>query len=148
MLFRSPPDPADRVSGWPEPESTARMQRPDAPEATTRIDPPAVPRDPASPRTEQPAPAREPAPTQPPARPEPPASAQSASTGQSAPTSRDQWSNVTQSTSETDRPYTEPPNETTLPRAPQPTAELPPPGSPPASTGRLPLPEERESDES
>ncbi|HEY3632943.1 MAG TPA: hypothetical protein VGL21_18720 [Jatrophihabitantaceae bacterium] len=116
-----PPDPADRLSGWPEPESTARLDRPTAP---------APPREPAPPhrpaRAESSTPTREPA----------------------SPQSRDQWSNVTQSTGEPVRPYTEPPTEVTLPRAPQPTAELPPPGSLPSPTGRLPLPEEGESDES
>jgi hypothetical protein len=124
-----PPDPADRLSGWPEPESTVRMDQP----ATRETAPPPEPA-----RTEQSTPAREPAPPQPPAsRP---------STGQ--PPANDQWSSVTQSAAEPGRPSTEPPSEITLPRAPQPTAELPPPGSLSSPTGRLPLPEEGESDES
>jgi len=164
-----PPDPADRLSGWPEPESTVRLDRPATPESTTRIDSPASrdatpagtpagpppawarpepAREPAPPRepvrTEQSTPAREPASTRPPASP--PSAGSSPSTGPSA--ANDQWSSVTQSAAEPGQPYTEPPTEVTLPRAPQPTAELPSPGSLPSPTGRLPLPEEGESDES
>jgi hypothetical protein len=136
------------------------MQRPDAPEATTRIDPPASreatagaatsswtrPEPPREPAAAEPPPAEPPPSAEQPPRTETPPRTEQATPPRKSP--NDQWSNVTQSTSDAVRPYSEPPTEITLPRAPQPTAELPPPGSPPASTGRLPLPEERESDES
>jgi hypothetical protein len=127
-----PPDPTERIGGWPapEPESTVRVPRPATPQDTTRVGPSAS-------RDEAAGPA--------------PTPKQSAD---------DQWSSVTQSAAEPgrassappSRPSSEPPSEITLPRAPQPTSELPPPGSVPGASrppsGRLPLPEERESDES
>lgn len=128
-----PPNPADRVSGWPPPESATRPGT-STPSGTSGPGPSGSPTTPGA------APSGAEPPTRAWTRPATPG-------GNSA---DDVWSNVTESSAGQippvrDEPDENPPTETTLPRAPRPTSELPRPGAIPES-GRLPLPEERDSD--
>jgi hypothetical protein len=130
-----PPNPADRLSGWPAPESPAQSGSIGS-STTSRLS--------GSSATSGPAPAGSAQ------RPDAPTAAQPSGAAWNRPARPrgDQWSSVTESGAgqipvvpvEPD----DPPTETTLPRAPRPTSELPRPGTIPES-GRLPLPEEHGS---
>lgn len=118
-----PPNPADRVAGWPPPES-------------------------ARPGAGTPSEASRAGQSKGQSETEPPTRAWTRPTSPRTGSADDVWSNVTESSAGQippvpAEPDDDPPTETTLPRAPRPTSELPHPRSVPES-GRLPLPEERE----